>query len=623
MPAHPSKPAILAGLFLSLVFSAVGAEPPALPVPEAGQILQSLKKEHPRLLLTKAGFAELKQRVASDPQLKAWEVTLHKEAEEVLSQPPSKYEIPDGKRLLATSRRVLERVSLLAMMHRLHGDPKYADRAWRELDAAAQFKDWNPSHFLDTAEMTHAFAIGYDWLYDTWTADQREVLKNAMIAKGLKPARALYEKDSGYVRVRNNWNQVCNGGIGMGALAIADVEPDLAGYILRGAIKSLPRAMVDFAPDGGWNEGPGYWDYATTYNIVFLAALDSALGTDFGLSALPGFLATGWFPIYVSGPFGRTFNYADGGDGTLHAPQMFWLARKFDRPEFAWYARETASPSVLDLVWYDARTKSPKEAALPLGKVFRETEFATLRSDWQDPNALFIGLKAGDNRASHGHLDLGSFVLDALGERWAFDSAKDDYNLPGYFGAKRWDYYRLRAEGQNTLVINPGQEPDQLPTAKAAIVQFQPGPGRAFAVADLTKAYAKHASKVHRGVSLVGGQMVLIQDEIQTKAPAEIWWFMHTDAAIKVDPDGRAATLSLKNKQVRAHLMAPPHAKLSVMKAEPLPASPKPEKQANNSRFRKLAIQLESVTQTTVAVLMVPDSAKAAEQPKVVPLSEW
>ena len=38
-----------------------------------------------------------------------------------------------------------------------------------------------------------------------------------------------------------------------------------------------------------------------------------------------------------------------------------------------------------------------------------------------DAEALFIGFKAGDNRVNHSHLDLGTFVLDALGQRWAID----------------------------------------------------------------------------------------------------------------------------------------------------------------------------------------------------------
>ena len=81
-----------------------------------------------------------------------------------------------------------------------------------------------------------------------------------------------------------------------------------------------------------------------------------------------------------------------------------------------------------------------------------------MRSAWDDPNAVSVDFKAGDNKANHSHLDLGSFIVDALGVRWACDLGADDYNMPGYFGGKRWTYYRLRAEGHNTLVINSGRD---------------------------------------------------------------------------------------------------------------------------------------------------------------------
>ena len=35
--------------------------------------------------------------------------------------------------------------------------------------------------------MTHAFAIAYDWLYDTWSPEQRAVLAQAM-EMGSSPA---------------------------------------------------------------------------------------------------------------------------------------------------------------------------------------------------------------------------------------------------------------------------------------------------------------------------------------------------------------------------------------------------------------------------------------------------
>src|SRR6185436_3671178 len=105
--------------------------------------------------------------------------------------------------------------------------------------------------------------------------------------------------------------------------------------------------------------------------------------------------------------------------------------------------------------------------------------------------SIFAAFKAGDNQANHSHLDLGSFVLDALGVRWAVDLGADNYNLPGYFGEQRWNYYRLRAEGQNTLVINPGAGPDQDSSAASRIVRFEMSDERSFAIADLTPAYKK------------------------------------------------------------------------------------------------------------------------------------
>jgi hypothetical protein len=472
--------------------------------------------------------------------------------------------------------------------------------------------------------MTHAFAIGYDWLYELWTPDQRTELRLVMVQKGLKPAVAMSREQKGWVRARNNWNQVCNGGIGMAALALADVEPQLCAEILKGALASLPLAMDEFAPDGAWKEGPGYWNYATHYNCVFLAALESAFGTDFDLSSAPGFSRTAYFPLYFKGPFGRTFNYADGRDQPLHAAQTFWLARKFKQPVFAWEQRQKSKATPLDLLWYEPATLGPKSAQLPLDKYFRGAEVAFFRSEWENPKAVFAAIKAGDNKASHSHLDLGSFVFDALGARWAIDMGADDYNLPGYFGAQRWTYYRLRAEGQNALVINPGADPDQDVKATARITRFDSKPERAFAVTDLTSAYRKNATRVWRGLALLNRRQLLIQDEIETSKPADVLWFMHTPAAVRIEANGRTAVLQQIGIQVRAEILSPDGAAFEIMDPAPLPESPHPEKQARNEGIKKLAIRLQDASNTRVAVLFTPGSEGAPDQSlELHPLAEW
>jgi hypothetical protein len=594
--------------------------------PSAAEILARLKPGHPRLLADQSTWNSLPQRIAGDAKLKPIADGVRAEADKMLTQEPSKYEIPDGKRLLNTSRRVLTRSKALGMAYRLTNDAKYLDRLWQELEDAANFKDWNPSHFLDTAEMTHAFAIAYDWHYNAWTPQQRATLRTAMIEKGLKPALAGYRSGAWWTKAHHNWNQVCNGGIGIGALALADEEPQLCGEILQNAIKLLPLAMKEFAPDGAWSEGPGYWDYATAYNVMILAALQTALGTDYGLGDIPGFSQTALFPVYMSGPIGLVFNYADSGDRAPGAPQMYWLANRYKQPLAIQFADRYAGPNAYSLLWRPAG--AIENNTPPLDKYFRGSEVATMRSSWNSDNALFLGFKAGDNKANHSHLDLGTWVMDALGERWIVNLRGDNYNLPDYFGKLRWTYYRLRAEGHNTLVLNPNQQPDQDPKAAAKIINYRSEPQRAFAVADLSAAYKGAnqgaAQNVRRGWMLLNRQQVLVQDEFKAEKATDAWWFMHTPAQISLADNDKTALLSIKGKQVRVQLLSPARAKFQVREAAPLPSSPQPPKQGENNNVRKLTVHLENASDERIAVLLTPlTGTNVLGAPAIKPLSEW
>ncbi|MGN6641725.1 MAG: heparinase II/III domain-containing protein, partial [Verrucomicrobiota bacterium] len=254
----------------------------------------------------------------------------------------------------------------------------------------------------------------------------------------------------------------------------------------------------------------------------------------------------------------------------------------------------------------------------------------TLRSGWQDRDATFVGFKAGEIGSSHGHLDGGNFVLEALGVRWAYDIGGDDYALPGYFSKpQRWTYYRLRAEGHNTLVINPGAGADQVDGAKLPVTLYtsEPNDERAATVMDLTGAYG--ITKTWRGIQLFKNRRwVLIQDELQAATPANVWWFMHfrsatTSAAIQ--DDGASAMLTQGSDRLWFKIVSG-GGTFAISNAVPLPTSPNPSGQANNDSYRKLAIHLTNVTNTTLAVLIVP--LTPGENPptgslSLVPLTDW
>ncbi len=558
--------------------------------------------------------ARVRKLIKTDANARRIRDALHAEALKMLTEPPIEHKLI-GPRLLTQSRRCLDRVSTLAALYRLEGDRRFAVRAEKEMLTAAAFADWNPKHFLDTAEMSNALGIGYDWLYDVLSPESRRTIRTAIVELGLKPGLKVYHKGGWWAASPFNWNQVCNGGLTVGALAIADEEPAISAEVVNYARKSIPLAMANLAPDGGWAEGPGYWNYATRYTAYYWAAMNTALGTDFGLKSSPGFTDTGLFRIQFIGPLGLTFNYADAGAGAGSASQMMYFARMFDRPVYAADEREVSpGGDAFELLWYDPRGSGQDVEKLPTAAWFHGINVVFMRSKWHDPAATFVGFKGGDNKANHSHLDLGTFVLDALGQRWVTELGPDDYNMPGYFGKQRWTYYRLKTEGQNTLVID-GE--NQEPKAAAPIVAFETTARRSFAIADLSAGYAQQAKRVRRGIALRGDGQVLVQDEIEAAKPADVVWGIHTTAAVKVD--GKRATMTLEGKSLQAVLLSPADASWTVQEVTLEP----PQRRLKNTR--KLMVQSHAgAGESRIAVAFVPmqeDAAKA--EFAIQPLDDW
>ena len=579
--------------------------------PNRDRILTTLKPGHPRLMMDANILARIENQIARDPVGAEIYRGIKREAQEILAQETSEYSILDGIRLLATSRRVKERVRLLAFVYLMEGDQRHLERAWAELEAAAQFKDWNPDHFLDTAEMTYAFAVGYDWLYDHWTENQRHILRSAIVEKGLKPGLKGYRENAWWTRSHNNWNQVCNGGLGMGALVIADEEPELASEILHSGIKGIPLSMNFYAPDGAGIEGVTYWDYGTRYNVLFLSSLFSTLGTDFDLTATPGFKESGDYQIYISGADRYSFNFADCGLRRVSSPMHFWMGKHYDIKHYSWFRYDTlrqhSRGTVLDLLWFDDSAKDFDPNTLPLNKHFRKADVATFRTSWTDPNALVLGIQAGGNYnlGMHRHLDQGTFILEALGERWAIDSGTERETYQRHRNKRqRWEFYRIRAEGHNTLVFNPGNGPDQNPKAECPITTFKSEANRATAIIDLTDVYVDNITHAQRTFEIIDQNHVVITDDIEAKSPSELWWFMHTRASVKLD--GKTALLTRRGKHLKAEILSPSDAIFTVLDATPLATSPNP-KQADNAGRRKLAIHVTDVTALQIKVRLTPE----------------
>ena len=589
---------------------------------------------HPRILLFKGEENTLKKNVIASSTWSNVQKTILNESDNLITVAPLQ-RIQIGRRLLDKSREAIRRMFFLAYSYRITGNIKYAERGEKELLTIAGFSDWNPSHFLDVAEMTMAVAIGYDWLYDVLSPASRASIKEAILKKGLEPS--LDPKYNSWLRAEHNWNQVCNAGMTYGAMAIYEDEPVLAKQIINRAIDAIVLPMKDYAPDGAYPEGYGYWGYGTSFNVMFLSAVEKLFGKDFGLSEMPGFLPSARYLENMTGTTGKPFNYSDaGGTGGLH-PAMFWLAAKMKDPSLLWvernYLNENPQSHINNrllpaiILWgndIDMNRIAPPKSTMWTGQ--GKNPVALMRTSWTDTNAIYVAMKGGSVSVNHAHMDIGSFVMDADGVRWAMDFGMQDYESLESKGiqlfgrtqnAQRWTVFRLTNLVHNTLTIN---NKHQLVTGYAPIISSGTTPSFMNSVTDLTEIYKGQIAKAIRGIAIVDKNYVVIRDEIETlDSNTTIRWTMLTPATVKITGNN-SAELTQKDKKLILQVEATSEVVMKTWSTDPPNSYDAPNPGTTLVGFE---ITVPAHTKTVCTVKLIPEKALSNSTKKVQSLKDW
>jgi hypothetical protein len=521
------------------------------------------KLSHPRLLLLKNEEKKILKSFEEDAQLLIVNNQIIDACEKIIKMEPLQRK-QVGRRLLATSREALRRIYFLSYAWRVTKERKYLERAEKELLSVSGFTDWNPSHFLDVAEMTLGVAIGYDWLYDNLSDNSRRIIASAILEKGIKPS--IDKKHNNFLTADNNWNQVCNAGMLFGALAIYEKNSALAGEIIQRSINSVKLSMKEYGPDGAYPEGYNYWSYGTSFNVMLLDALERVFDYDFELTTPPGFLRTAEYYMHMVGSSGQNFNYSDSGTGVGLNPTMFWFANRTGDRSLLYAERIKITDSkrmraegdrlLPSLILWN-RNKPLNAVSIPEKNMWigqGKTPVVLMRTQWGDKDALFLGFKGGTASTNHAHMDIGSFVMDADGVRWAMDPGMQNYESLESKGlsiferdqnAQRWQVFRMTNYVHNTLTVNrklqnvKGFAPLELVSNNAK---------KKMATANLTQIYPDDFFSAFRSAGIIDDKYVEIKDSLQTKSGRSIRWNMLTPA--KVTVIGNGVLLSQQGKDM-------------------------------------------------------------------------
>ncbi len=519
---------------------------------------EGMGSQHPRLCTPTETLPDLGEREAYLQSL------IH--GAQALVDVPVLERVMEGRRLLNISREALRRLSILSIAWMRTRDETLLKRAELEMLAVCTFTDWNVSHYLDTAEMSLAVSLGYDLLYNVLSESSREAIADGLWRLGLQTA---LDESQGWTKARNNWGQVCHAGATAAALVLAERHPEAAYQVVSRAFRNIRIPMTEYAPDGVYPEGPMYWDYGTSFNVLFFILVESALGTSYDLDAMPGFIDSADYMRHATGPTGYYFNYADCRVGKRCFSSLLWFADRDPKRFGGWNSgsfqaerdavvnhperllNSRVAPVTILFGLSSAAVVSETPRTLPLDMHGGgDSEIVILRSAWNEETAWYVGVKSGTPSASHGHMDGGSFILEAGGVRWGLDCGMEDYNRLEQMGYNlwngeqdglRWDVFRYGNKSHNILVVN-GERQRVAQHAKVVVADINvPSP---YVKVDLSALYTRPVFrefyfKNRAGLEIVDTLSGLTEYKI-------VRWQMLTSAAVSIR--GNVLTLTQEGK---------------------------------------------------------------------------
>lgn len=527
---------------------------------------------HPRLLFNKVEEKEVKKLIKKDPLAGNLASFLKEKADSMVILPQLTYDLNKYGNILYTSRTYVTRLGTLSLAYRLYGEQKYLDAVNKTLLWICGYKDWDPKHFLDTAEMTTAVAIAYDWLFDALPESTRQKVKESIYKNAISIVLREYEKGGpgSWAKRETNWNVVCNTGMTLGALAVAEDYPKETATILENAARYMPNCLKHFAPDGVCYESLTYWGYTTSYLALYLKAVEQNGGDQAGIGQLPGISKTALYFKRTLTPSGQQFNFGNTTIGeALNTPSFFFFSKYYRLPEVAEWFRTEINQSIqgkkalhplffLTLPWFDAKSPTKTENIPPL-EVYHNSinDLLVLNGNRKEKGSIFLVAKGGTPNQAHQQMDCGTFIIESDSVSWTEDLGADDYALPGFWdykpGGDRWKYFRNNNFSHNTLNID--RQP-QYANGKAFVCEENTHTAQPYARLDLSEVYKVQACKAFRKFTLVNDHTVEVEDKVELRNPSStVFWTAATKADVTIN--GSVAQLQKDGKVFYFRILSP------------------------------------------------------------------
>jgi hypothetical protein len=377
-------------------------------------------------------------------------------------------------------RLVGQRITRHALMFLIDGDRGWIDAAMRQIKVLFddhEYPAWNhlarmqvdadrikdlgglkpTDAHLRTGLLAKDVGLVLNWLRPHLYAEEIEFFVRGLESRALRPFQRAIDDQAWWLGVTNNWQTCIVGGVGVAAMALDGLHPDVE-KVLQFADAKMEEHLADYGPDGEFNEGMGYAGAIGLIVDYYAARLgwNPALGNRLAAAPFPDMAR---WSVYMTTPPGHLLNF---GDGHFNAPlKVDWMpaiaaaAQDATLQDFALRFRSIqADPVQLLSLDADLHPTSPA-GHWPLGRAYHaHGACISSRTSWDwNQTACVVGSKAR-REDNHEHNDPGQVVIEGEGQSLIVDWGTPDTTYPaGFFTENRFRYFDTQAFGHNILVF--------------------------------------------------------------------------------------------------------------------------------------------------------------------------
>lgn len=547
---------------------------PKTPIPSRVKRQAKLSQARPRLWLNPESLVQFAASVDDSAEYCGWNEFFEKSVQpwmdrDVMREPegyPNHQRVaPIWRQTYIDCQELIYAIRHLAIAGRVKSDAVLLARAKEWLLEAANWSPTGTTARTYTDEwafrVTLALAWGYDWLYDELSADERDLVRQALLTRTREIADhiidnariQLFPYDSHAVRA-------VSAVLVPASIALLHDE-DEAQEWLNYSIEFLSTVYSPWGDsDGGWAEGPHYWMTGMAYLIDAANLLKNYSGID--LYQRPFLQKTADFPFYTKPPDIRRATFGDDSTmGDLPCLKLGYNVRQFagvtGNGIYQWYFDEIkrndpgTEKAFYNWGWWDLNfddmvyrhdypvvdAVAPSE--IPRLRLFKGIGWAAIQHRMDNPaqHLSFIMKSSPYGSISHSHGDQNAFCLSAFGEDLAIQSGH--YVA---FNSSMHQKWRRQTCSKNAILINGvGQyaDRDKSKTLRATgeITRAEEHEDHVFVSGDATNAYHslnESVTRVQRDVYFVHNSFFVIVDTVDTDEPVEIDWRLHTNAPMQL-----------------------------------------------------------------------------------------